>query len=138
MTARSKNGAFGRGREPETRPAYPVGFSAIQANGATPVASEQRELTPLEQRVEDLKRDFAGRQWDLGGIAYEMAVRNHFRIEVLRKRGVELQRIDAELGEATRLVSIENASAGGECPGCGSLYGRGAFYCWHCGQPISG
>lgn len=136
MNTRSTGQTTRRGRDPEVRPAYPNGRRAAESAAPAETATPARELSPLEQRVEELKREFASRQWDLGGLTYEMAARNHFTIEVLRRSAAELQRVDAELGEATRLVQIENVKAGGECPGCGSLYGKGAFYCWHCGQPL--
>ena len=42
---------------------------------------------------------FAQLQSDLGGLVYEMAQRDHFRLDVLTKRAAELQRVDAELME---------------------------------------
>lgn len=125
------------------RPAYPVAPSAATATApvapsaaagtqAQPVTSSP-ELRELGERVERLRNEFAELQWNIGGLAYEMAARNYFKLEVLREHAAELQRIDAELGEATRLMSIERASAGGDCPRCGSLFGTGAFYCWNCG-----
>lgn len=42
---------------------------------------------------------FAQLQSDLGGLVYEMAQRDHFRLDVLTRRAAELQRVDAELME---------------------------------------
>ncbi|MFY9487884.1 MAG: hypothetical protein WAP35_04190 [Solirubrobacterales bacterium] len=121
------------------RPAYPTGVPTAQSPvakssaGPSTVAIASPEQAELERRVGDLKSQYAQLQWDLGGLAYEMAARNFFKLEVLRKQAAELQRVDAELGEATRLSNIGQASAGGDCPQCGSLFGRGAFFCWNCG-----
>jgi hypothetical protein len=87
----------------------------------------------LAKRRAALAERFAELQWDLGGIAYEMASRDHFRLEVLVARSAELQEVEAELAEAERLLRLEEAGAAGACPSCGSLYARGAVFCWHCG-----
>ena len=52
-------------------------------------------------------------QWDLGGLAYEMAVRDHFRLDVLIARAARLQESDAELGEVERLLRLERAAPAG-------------------------
>lgn len=41
---------------------------------------------------------------DLGGLAYEMAIRDHFRLDVLMRRAAILQERDAELAEVERLL----------------------------------
>ena len=92
--------------------------------------------TPLESRRERLADRVAELQWDLGGLAYEMAIRDHFRRDVLVRAAAELQRVDAELGEVERLLKNENSGAAGQCGGCGALHGRGAVYCWQCGKPL--
>ncbi len=43
--------------------------------------------------------------WDLGGLAYEMAIRDHFRLDVLVRRAAVLQERDAELAEIERLLA---------------------------------
>jgi hypothetical protein len=83
-----------------------------------------------------LAEELAELQWDLGGLTYEMAIRDHFRLDVLVRAAAELQRVDAELGEVERLLRMERNGAAGECPGCGALHGRGAVYCWQCGAAI--
>ena len=47
--------------------------------------------------------------WDLGGLAYEMAVRDHFRNDVLMSRAALLQERDAELAEVERKLGHERA-----------------------------
>jgi hypothetical protein len=78
----------------------------------------------LGERRDRLSARVAGLQWDLGGLAYEMAIRDHFRPDVLARRAAELQRVDAELGEVERLLRLEQVGATGEC---------GAVFCWQCG-----
>jgi hypothetical protein len=90
----------------------------------------------LASRRERLAEELAELQWDLGGLAYEMAIRDHFRLDVLVRIAAEVQRVDAELGEVERLLRMEHNGAAGECPQCGALHGRAAVYCWQCGTAI--
>lgn len=93
--------------------------------------------TELARRRSELAERFAELQWDLGGITYEMASRDHYRLDVLTARAAELQSVEAELAEAERMLRLEDAGAAGACPSCGSLYARGAEFCWHCGTKLS-
>jgi hypothetical protein len=90
----------------------------------------------LQRKRDRLASEFARVQFDLGGLAYEMAIRDHIRVDVLVRKAARLQEIDAELGEVERLSRLENGAAGGSCDGCGALYGRGSFYCWKCGKQL--
>jgi hypothetical protein len=99
----------------------------------TPPAGPPKEL--IERRAE-LSRWFAELQWDLGGLAYEMASRDHFRLDVIVRRAAELQEVDAELGEVERLLRLDDAAAAGSCPSCGALHSRGAVFCWQCGTSL--
>ena len=47
---------------------------------------------PLTRRRDELAAQVAELQYDLGGLAYEMAIRDHFRLDVLLKRAAELHR----------------------------------------------
>jgi hypothetical protein len=96
-------------------------------------AVRPRDLAAQRER---LAERLAELQWDLGGLAYEMAIRDHFRLDVLVRAAAELQHVDAELGEVERLLLMERSGAAGECPSCGSLHGRGAVYCWNCGTSL--
>ena len=87
----------------------------------------------LVRRRDRLARELAELQYDLGGLAYEMAIRDHFRVDALVRVAARMQELDAELGEIERLVKLEGAGAGGSCPACAALHGRGAFFCWRCG-----
>ena len=90
----------------------------------------------LRARRDALAERVAELTWDLGGLTYEMAIRDHFRVEVLVRRAAELQEADAELGEVERLLAMEETATTGTCRSCGSVHSRGAVYCWKCGQPL--
>lgn len=107
--------------------------SAAEAQAAAAAAP----LSRLEERREVLREKFAELQWDLGGAAYEMAARDYFRLDVLASLASRLQVVDAELAEIERMARLEKAGAAGSCSGCGSLYARGAVYCWRCGRNLN-
>jgi hypothetical protein len=92
--------------------------------------------TGLERRREELARQVAELQFDLGGLAYEMAIRDHFRLDVLTRRAAELQSADAELAEVERLLAAEQRSEAGSCSNCGAPHSRGAAFCWQCGNAL--
>ena len=72
-------------------------------------------------------------QADLGGAFYEMAIRDHVRLDVLTRKAAELQRVDAELLAVERVLELERADAAGLCPGCGAPYGHAVRFCAQCG-----
>lgn len=90
----------------------------------------------LHKRRDRLADQLAELQWDLGGLAYEMAIRDHFRLDVLVHRAAKLQQIDAELAEVERMLRLDQASAAGACGECGALYARGSVFCWQCGKDL--
>lgn len=90
----------------------------------------------LSQRRDQLAREFIELQWDLGGMVYEMASRDHFRLDVVNRHAARLQEVDAELSEAERLLRLDTAGAAGNCPACGALHARNALYCWKCGKDL--
>jgi hypothetical protein len=92
--------------------------------------------TSLERRREQLALQVAELQFDLGGLAYEMAIRDHFRLDVLTRRAAELQRADAELAEVERMLAAEQRSEAGSCGACGAPHSRGAAFCWQCGSAL--
>jgi hypothetical protein len=98
----------------------------------------------LRERREALAEQVAQLQFDLGGLAYEMAIRDHFRLDVLVRRAAALQELDAQLGEVDRLLELGETATTGACAACGALHGRGAIYCWQCGtgllelRPVNG
>lgn len=90
----------------------------------------------LRARRHELARRVARLTWDLGGLAYEMAIRDHYRLDVIARRAAELQQADAELDEIQRLLAAADAGIHGTCRSCGAVHSRGAAYCWHCGVPL--
>jgi hypothetical protein len=90
----------------------------------------------LHRQLGELAEKVATLHWDLGGLTYEMAIRDHFRLDVLVRKAAELQEADAELGEVERLVADADQGVGGQCRACGAPHSRGAAYCWRCGQPL--
>jgi hypothetical protein len=93
-------------------------------------------LTDLRSRHRDLARRVAELTLELGGLAYEMAVRDHYRLDVLARRAAELQQADAERSELQRLLGAGQDGVHGQCRSCGAVHSRGAAYCWHCGAPL--
>lgn len=90
----------------------------------------------LRERRDRLSDQFAELQWDLGGLVYEMAARDHFRLDVVVRLAARLQEVDAELSEVERLLRLDEAAAAGSCPACGALHARGAVFCWQCGTDL--
>jgi hypothetical protein len=90
----------------------------------------------LRKRRDELATRVAELQWDLGGLTYEMASRDHFRLEVLVRQAARLQEADAELAEVERMLRLETAGAAGSCANCGALHARGAVFCWQCGASL--
>ena len=90
----------------------------------------------LQRRRDSLAEQLAELQWDLGGLAYEMAIRDHFRLDVLARQAAKLQQVDAELAEVERMLRLDQAGAAGACGSCGALYARGSVYCWQCGSDL--
>ena len=93
-------------------------------------------LAELRSRRLELAERVAALTWDLGGLAYEMAIRDHYRLDVLSRKAAELQEVDAQLGEVQRLLATNEAGVHGQCRSCGAVHSRGAAYCWHCGAPL--
>lgn len=107
-----------------------------EAQAAAAAATPQVPMTELRKRRDDLAQQFGELQYDLGGIVYEMARRDHYRMDVVTQHAANLQRIDAELAEAERLLRLEDAAAAGNCRFCGSLHATGATFCWQCGERL--
>jgi hypothetical protein len=90
----------------------------------------------LQMRRDRLARQLAELQWDLGGLTYEMASRDHFRLDVLARQAAKLQQVGAELAEVERMLKLDQAGAAGACGSCGALYARGSVFCWQCGVDL--
>jgi len=122
MPVKIKTPLFGRRDEPQVATAGPAPIEE-------PSLDIQKRRDQLHARVAEL-------QWDLGGIVYEMAVRDRIRVDVIVKRATELQDADAELQEIERILALEKTATAGMCASCGAPHSSGAAFCWQCGQPI--
>lgn len=116
---------------------------AVPAGGTEASVAPETAASPAEQTVVDLKRHraqlsarVAELQFDLGGLVYEMAIRDRIRVDVIVKRAALLQDADAELAEVDRILALEESSTAGSCANCGAPHSSGAAYCWQCGQPL--
>jgi hypothetical protein len=94
--------------------------------------------TPVDlmRRRDELAGRLAELQWDLGGLTYEMAIRNHLRVDVLVRRAAVLQEVDNQLEEVERIVRSEQTGTAGTCSSCQAPHSGGAAYCWQCGQRL--
>jgi hypothetical protein len=98
--------------------------------------AESPARSELRRRRDALAAQVTELHWDLGGLAYEMAIRDHFRLDVLVRRAALLQERDAELAELERMLRLEESASAGSCPGCGAPHSRGAAFCWQCGTTL--
>jgi hypothetical protein len=115
---------------------FPRGASGAADAAAQAAVVPDGPAAELAAQRDVLAERFAQLQWDLGGLAYEMARRDHFRLDVLVRAAARLQEVDAELAEAERLLRLEEAAAAGSCASCGALHARGAVFCWQCGGAL--
>jgi hypothetical protein len=108
----------------------------VSANANVNPAAASRSLAELRRLRVELAERVASLTWDLGGLTYEMAIRDHYRLDVLARRAAELQQADAQLSEVERLLAGAHAGVHGACRACGAVHSRGASYCWRCGSPL--
>jgi hypothetical protein len=99
-------------------------------------ANPQQPDSQLRRRRDQLAEEVAELHWNLGGLAYEMAIRDHFRLDVLIRRAAMLQERDAELAEVERMLHMQESAVVGNCSGCGAVRSRGAVFCWQCGAQV--
>jgi hypothetical protein len=111
-------------------------MSLLTGRTTSPMSTRIDPLQELRRQRLELAERVAGLTLDLGGLTYEMAIRDHYRLDVLARRAAELQEADAQLGEAERLLAAAEAGIHGECRSCGAVHSRGAAYCWHCGEAL--
>jgi hypothetical protein len=109
-------------------PAPPVASSAS--------ATQDEARSDLRRRRDALAEQVTELHWDLGGLAYEMAIRDHFCLDVLMRRAAALQERDAELAELERLLRMEDGAVAGSCAQCAAPHSRGAVFCWQCGAAL--
>jgi chorismate mutase len=124
----------GGGKRAKGQPGGKSAGSKQGAFGSTP--HDDTAVVDLKRRRDQLGARVAELQWDLGGLVYEMAIRDSIRVDVLVRRAAALQGVDAELAEVERILRLEQNSTAGECGSCGAPHSVGAAYCWQCGQPL--
>ena len=122
-------------KRPGSRPES-TGSGAPPLTSASVLTKEDEAVVDLRRRRDQLNARVAELQFDLGGLVYEMAVRDQIRVDVIVKRAAALQDADAELAEVERILRLEQTSTAGLCAHCGAPHSSGAAYCWQCGQPI--
>lgn len=98
----------------------------------------EQDRHELLARRERLTERFALLQADLGGVFYEMAIRDHVRMDVLTHKAAELQRVDADLAQVERELRGEVGAPAGSCPACGVAHAAEARFCSGCGQALAG
>jgi hypothetical protein len=134
--------AIGRkthGRDPvRAAPAGKLQPASARGAGEGGAGSERcaDDRSELRRRRDALAEQVAELHWDLGGLTYEMAIRDHFRLDVLVRRAAILQERDAELAELERLLALEDSASVGACTNCGAPHSRGAAFCWQCGSAL--
>jgi hypothetical protein len=121
-------------KRPPAKPPAASGRGAKPAPAKEPAKPE--ESAELLAQRDRLLEKFTVMQADLGGAFYEMAIRDHVRLDVLTRKAAELQRVDAELLAVERLLELERADAAGLCPGCGAPYGHAVRFCAQCGHAL--
>lgn len=90
----------------------------------------------LQRRRDQLGARVAELQFDLGGLVYDMAIRDQLKLDVIVARAALLQGAEAELAEVERILRLEQTSTAGTCGKCGAPHSLGAAFCWQCGNPI--
>ena len=84
-------------------------------------------------------------QSELGGVFYEMAIRDHVRMDVLIGKAAELQGVETELAELDRRLKQDPGAdavapahpVAGHCPACGAGHLPGAAYCSQCAYALT-
>jgi hypothetical protein len=101
---------------------------------ATRAAGRERELRAQRDR---LVERFTVMQSDLGGAFYEMAIRDHVRMDVLTRKAAMLQRVDEELQQVERAIALQRTGVAGQCPACAAPFAPGAGFCSQCGSSLT-
>ena len=130
---KSKRAAFQADAPPASATTPPASATTPAVSAPAPRGDRRSEL---QRRRDALAEQVTELHWDLGGLAYEMAIRDHFRLDVLVRRAALLQERDAELAELERLLHLQDTASIGNCPRCGAPHSRGAMFCWQCGATL--
>jgi hypothetical protein len=108
----------------------------VQAGPSAEAPATEVENVELRAQRDRMLEKFTVMQADLGGAFYEMAIRDHVRMDVLTRKAAELQRVDAELLALERMLELERSDAAGNCPSCGTPYGHAVRFCAQCGHSL--
>ena len=106
------------------------------AGEASPAAGTAASTSELVAQRERLTERFALMQSELGGLFYEMAIRDHVQMDVLVAKAAELQQLDVELGLIEHLLATDGGQPSGHCQRCGASHARGAGFCSQCGTAL--
>ncbi|HET9074927.1 MAG TPA: zinc ribbon domain-containing protein [Solirubrobacteraceae bacterium] len=106
------------------------------APSSSALSTVSAETVDLQRRRDQLQARVAELQWDLGGMVYEMAVRDRIRVDVIVTHAAKLQDADAELSEIERIIALEQSGTAGTCSNCHAPHSSGAAFCWQCGTQI--
>jgi hypothetical protein len=99
------------------------------------MSEEQR--SELEARRSRLTEQFALMQSELGGLFYEMAIRDHIKLDVLVGKAAVLQKLDGELSQVEHLLAAGAQRIELQCPNCGAPHAQGAAYCSQCATVLT-
>src|SRR3954454_7051892 len=113
----------------------PEASPAAKSEAAKEAAPKDESAELISQRDRLIER-FTVMQADLGGAFYEMAIRDHVRLDVLTRKAAELQRVDVELQKVERTIALERTGAVGVCSNCEAPYGPGLAFCGQCGHEL--
>jgi len=69
------------------------------------MSTEQSSAHELAAERERLTERFVLMQAELGGLFYEMAIRDHLQLDLLVERAAAMQRVDAELQAVERQLA---------------------------------
>lgn len=123
-------------KKKRSAPAVPPTAPKPAPSKALNAAYGEEFIVDLQRRREQLTARVAELQWDLGGLVYEMAIRNSIKVETMVRRAVILQDADAELHEVERILRMDETGTAGSCQSCGAPHSNGATFCWQCGKPL--
>jgi hypothetical protein len=96
--------ALDRSRRERPAPDSPPALEPAVASVERAPRGDEEGRAELRRRRDALAAQVTELHWDLGGLAYEMAIRDHFRLDVLIRRAAILQERDAELSEVELLL----------------------------------
>ena len=88
------------------RSARPGASRAARGRRSRWRAPADAQRARLAARREQLAGRYGELQSDLGGLVYEMAMRDHFRLDLVVRRAAELQAVDSELSSVEQRLGI--------------------------------